>query len=370
MPRPLQPSRTGVTLVKTFEGLRLVAARLDTGGWTIGYGHTLTAREGARVTEPDAEALLIYDLRHEAERIRPLIYAPLQQNELDALLSFSFNIGDEAFATSEVLKRLNEGDHLGAASAFERWRAADFHGERLIIDGLVRRRAAEKALFLTPSNGHAPVPTPVLRPLLDTQSGDPVDARAARAVRLVAALDGEASLARIDEAADGLSALLRERFKAPETREPPVEAPAPFELPEASDAAPLGEVEPYPGPETAGLSPPAPNNQLEALDDPSLLRSPVADDAVPRDTGAVVSSQSPATPPAAATEPVVATPSRSRGIALVVGLVGLALFALAIASMLGDKATALNLATGLLGAMCLAYASANLTQPKPLPPPE
>lgn len=367
MPRQLQPSRAGVTLVKTFEGLRLVAARIHTGGWTIGYGHTLTAREGARVTEPDAEALLIYDLRHKAERIRPLIYSPLTQNEFDALLSFSFNIGDEAFATSEVLKRLNEGDHLGAASAFERWRAADFQGERLIIDGLVRRRAAEKAMFLTPSNGHAPVPTPLLRPLLDTEGGDPVDARAARAVRLVAALDGEASLARIDEAADGLGALLRERFKAPEASAPLPEEPAPFELPEASDAAALEEVEPYPGPETAGLSPPELHGVEEEAEDPSILRGPTIAEAPTPATS--IPAHADAAPAAQASASPTVPARRSRGVAATVGLIGLLLFALAIASMLTDKATALNLATGLLGALCLAYASANLTLPKEdLPP--
>ena len=58
----LSVSRSAVELIKAFEGFRAKAAQLDDGRWTIGYGHTLTAREGAEVTEPDAEALLLYDL--------------------------------------------------------------------------------------------------------------------------------------------------------------------------------------------------------------------------------------------------------------------------------------------------------------------
>lgn len=365
MPRQLQPSRACVSLVKTFEGLRLVAGRLETGGWTIGYGHTLTAREGARVSEADAEALLIYDLRHEAERIRPLIFSPLAQNEFDALLSFAFNVGDGSFQSSEVLKRLNEGDHLGAASALERWRAADFEGERLVIDGLVRRRAAEKALFLTPSDGHAPVPTPVLRPLLDLNEGDPVDARAGRAVRLVAALDGEASLSRIDEAAEGLSALLAARFRgAPEE-------PAPFELPQASDAAPLEDAEPYPGPETAGLEPPAslaespaPEAAISAGIFPHALTPEPEAESEPELVADLAALETPEARTFAEEARAPEQASTGRRAPVFIGLLGLVLFGAALFSMVSDRASALNLAVGLLGALCLAYASANLMLPR------
>src|SRR5271165_4679552 len=144
----LSVSRSAVELIKAFEGFRAKAARLDDGRWTIGYGHTLTAREGAEVTEPDAEALLLYDLIPIAHAVNELIFAPLNQNQFDALVSFVFNIGVRSFRGSPTLRRLNEGRPLEAALAMELWRKADLEGERIVVDALVRRRAAEKALFL------------------------------------------------------------------------------------------------------------------------------------------------------------------------------------------------------------------------------
>ena len=163
----MRVSRSGLELVKRFEGLRRRAARLPRGGWTIGYGHTLSAREGAEVGPQDAEALLLYDLNRAAEVVDEVVFTPVNQNQFDALVAFAFNIGVENFRGSAVLKRLNEGCYLKAAAALELWRKADFDGESLVVDALIRRRAAEKALFLTPPEGFRPVPTPVVRPTLD-----------------------------------------------------------------------------------------------------------------------------------------------------------------------------------------------------------
>jgi lysozyme len=70
-----QVSRTAIELIKRFEGYRQKAARLPDGRWTIGYGHTASAREGAQVSEADAEALLRYDLMGVAQTVRELVYA-------------------------------------------------------------------------------------------------------------------------------------------------------------------------------------------------------------------------------------------------------------------------------------------------------
>jgi lysozyme len=160
-------TRSLVELVKRFEGLRRRAARLPDGGFTLGYGHTRAAREGGVVTPEDAEALLYYDLSEVAEKVDAWTFAPLNQNQFEALTAFAFNIGLQNFRCSTVLKRLNEGHYLEAAAALELWRKADFEGEELVIDALVRRRAAEKAHFLTPPGGFRPSPTPVLRPTFD-----------------------------------------------------------------------------------------------------------------------------------------------------------------------------------------------------------
>lgn len=163
-----QVTRTAVDLIKRFEGYRQKAAQLPDGRWTVGYGHTLTAREGASVSEKDAEALLLYDLISVAHSVNEHTYAPLNQNQFDSLVCFAFNIGLDNFLRSGVLRRINEGSLLQAACAMEMWRKADFEGERIVIDALVRRRSAEKTLFLTPANGEwVPAPSPVLRPKVD-----------------------------------------------------------------------------------------------------------------------------------------------------------------------------------------------------------
>ncbi len=164
-------SPAAITLIKRFEGLRLNAVQLDDGRWTIGYGHTRSAREGAEVSEADAEDLLAYDLAEVQTAIDALVFTPLTQNQFDALVSFAFNIGLHAFRHSSVLRRLNEGALLQAACAMEMWRKADLEGERIVIDALVRRRATEKALFLTPEDGFVAASSAVVRPRMDYDVG-------------------------------------------------------------------------------------------------------------------------------------------------------------------------------------------------------
>jgi lysozyme len=162
-----QVSKAAVGLIKTFEGYRGKAAQLPDGRWTIGFGHTLTAREGAQVSEQDAEALLLYDLIGIAHAVNEQTFTPLTQNQFDALCCFAFNVGLDNFKRSSVLRRVNEGSLLQAACAMEMWRKADFEGERIVVDALVRRRSAEKTLFLTPAGGWVPAPSPIVRPKVD-----------------------------------------------------------------------------------------------------------------------------------------------------------------------------------------------------------
>jgi lysozyme len=171
-------SRAAIELIKRFEGYRQKAAQLPDGRWMIGHGHTLTAREGAEVSESDAEALLVYDLIAVQHAVNEALFAPVSQNQFDALCSFAMNIGLDNFRRSQVLKRLNAGAAVQAACAMELWRKAEFDGEKIVVDALVRRRAAEKALFLTPENdAWTPAPSPVLRPLIDLDALDLVPLR-------------------------------------------------------------------------------------------------------------------------------------------------------------------------------------------------
>lgn len=164
----LRTSAEGLELIKSFEGFRETATRLPDGRWTIGYGHVRTAREGLTINQKDAEDLLTYDLKPVEDAVATLIYAPLMQNQFDALVSLAFNISPAQFRDSDILRNLNAGDFLAAANGFDLWRKARIHGRVMIVDALVRRRAAEKGLFLEHPNGPPSAPTPLVKPEIDT----------------------------------------------------------------------------------------------------------------------------------------------------------------------------------------------------------
>ena len=188
-------SRAGVELIKSFEGLRQNAARLPDGRWTIGYGHTFSARENARVTQEDADALLRFDLLPIVDSLNNMVLVPLNQNQFDALVSFSFNIGIENFGSSSVLKRINEGRMTEAALAMDAWRSAEFNGQTYVLAPLIRRRASEKNLFLTPEDnrrqrpacwcGRWPMSKPMPPPPARPRSMRPIAAACCRPTRPV-----------------------------------------------------------------------------------------------------------------------------------------------------------------------------------------
>lgn len=163
----LKASPAAIELIKRFEGFRPAAAQLPDGRWAIGHGHIKTARQGVTITEADAEALLLYDLIQVQDAINDAVFTPLSQNQFDALTAFAFNVGLDNFHRSSVLRRINEGNLVQAACAIEMWRKADLDGERIVVDALVRRRSAEKTLFLTPVDGWSPAPSAVVRPRVD-----------------------------------------------------------------------------------------------------------------------------------------------------------------------------------------------------------
>ena len=171
MTRRMRTSKAGLELVKSFEGLRVRAVKLPDGRWTIGYGHTQTARENLRITRVDAEAVLReYDLPPVEQTISQAVLAPLNQNEFDALVSFVFNIGTDAFEQSLVLYHLNAGEPLMAVDAMSHWRKAYLNGRLSVVDALVRRRAMEQALFLKHPAGIPAAPSRFIRPVEDGRS--------------------------------------------------------------------------------------------------------------------------------------------------------------------------------------------------------
>lgn len=148
----MKTSQKGIDLIKQFEGLELEAYQDIAGVWTIGYGHTETAKPGMRINEREAEALLQRDLRPREQSLSRIVNVTINQNEFDALISFVYNVGVEAFRRSTARKRLNNGNRIGAADALTWWNKATISGVLREVRGLTRRRAAERALFLTPTN--------------------------------------------------------------------------------------------------------------------------------------------------------------------------------------------------------------------------
>lgn len=140
----MKTGTNGINLIKSFEGLRLHAYRCPAGVWTIGYGHTKGVKKGDMITELKAETLLIIDLQSFEYTINKLVKVPLTQEQFDSLASFVFNVGSANFQKSTLLRKLNNKDYNGAANEFGKWKYAN----KKVLPGLVKRREAEKNLFL------------------------------------------------------------------------------------------------------------------------------------------------------------------------------------------------------------------------------
>lgn len=142
---PKRTNSSGLLLIKSFEGLRLEAYRDAVGIWTIGYGTTRGVKPGMLISEAEAEKFLQEDLSRFEEAIHEAVQVTVNDNQFSSLVSFTYNVGAGAFRSSTLLRLLNEGKDLHTIAAqFPRWNRA---GGR-VLEGLTRRRNAEKALFL------------------------------------------------------------------------------------------------------------------------------------------------------------------------------------------------------------------------------
>ena len=138
----MKTSQRGIKLIKQFEGIRLTAYKCPAGVYTIGYGHTRGVTRGMKITEEEASAFLAADLRNSEKAVERYdsIYH-WNQNEFDALVSFTFNCG----ATNlRALLRNGRRNRTQIAETLPLYRKA---GGK-VLKGLERRRVAEKALFL------------------------------------------------------------------------------------------------------------------------------------------------------------------------------------------------------------------------------
>lgn len=135
----MKTSQNGIDLIKKHEGCHLTAYKCPAGAWTIGYGHTAGVKEGMKITQQQAEEFLKQDLEKYEKYVFVYVKHPLNQNQFDALVSFVFNCGAgnlKTLASSRTLEQIAD-----AILLYNK-------GGGVVLQGLVKRRKEEQALFL------------------------------------------------------------------------------------------------------------------------------------------------------------------------------------------------------------------------------
>jgi lysozyme len=146
----MEISVRGLNLIKRFEGLSLKPYICPSGHFTIGYGNTYyedgtkVAMDDKPITIKRAEMLLKLIVDKFAIGVEKVLKVPLEQNQFDAVVSFSYNVGLGNLKSSTLLKKINDGKFLEASKEFGKWNKA----KGKILDGLTKRREAERLLFI------------------------------------------------------------------------------------------------------------------------------------------------------------------------------------------------------------------------------
>jgi len=137
-------SEKGEKLIKSFEGYRAKAYKPHAKDvWTIGYGSTLNVYEGMKITKEEAQQMFESDVRKFVRAVNKLVKVPLTQNQFDALVSFTYNVGVNAFKKSTLRRKLNSGKYDEVPEQFMRW---VYSGGKK-FSGLEKRRKKEAKLF-------------------------------------------------------------------------------------------------------------------------------------------------------------------------------------------------------------------------------
>jgi len=136
-------SQNCIDLIKFFEGFEGKAYLCPANVWTIGYGRTRDVKEGDRITEAQATRDLLEELEEFRHQVINSVKVDLTQNELDALTSWTYNLGVGNLNSSTLLKKLNTGDKNSVPSEMLRWNKASGR----VLEGLTRRRQAEADLW-------------------------------------------------------------------------------------------------------------------------------------------------------------------------------------------------------------------------------
>jgi lysozyme len=156
-------SPDGLAFIKAHEGFHQKAVKLEDGRWLLGYSAVEPDAEGREITLAEAEERLRRDLEPIEAAINALVFAPLSRGQFDALASLGFSIGEQALRGCGMAEALNDGRPIDAAAVFDAWRDGPVGDALKPIDALVRRRAAEKAMFLTLDSGPVAASSALLR---------------------------------------------------------------------------------------------------------------------------------------------------------------------------------------------------------------
>ncbi len=157
MTNKMKISQQGYDLIREFEGLRTRAYRDAVGVWTIGYGHTSAAGAphvdpGMTISIGEANEILERDVQKFADGVDELVRVQISDDQFSALVSFAYNVGLGNFARSSVLRAVNAKDFAAVPRRLALWNKA---GDRT-LPGLIRRRAAEAALFMSENDSIKP----------------------------------------------------------------------------------------------------------------------------------------------------------------------------------------------------------------------
>lgn len=141
----MQLSDKGIELIKTFEGFSAIPYNDVVGRPTIGFGHLILPGEVfGSIGSMEATALLRKDCSKAVSCVNNNVKVQLNQNQFDALVSFTYNLGCGNFMASTLLKYVNLGNFQAAAAEFHKWN----HAGGKVVDGLTKRRNKEAQLFL------------------------------------------------------------------------------------------------------------------------------------------------------------------------------------------------------------------------------
>lgn len=139
----LSLSDMGELFIKQWEKLELEAYP-DTGGvWTIGWGTTKNVKQGMKITREKAQEFFKRDIEVFEKAVRKYINVPLLEHQFDMLVSFSYNVGEEALRVSTLRRLLNMGKYEEVPGQLKRW----IYDNGKVVNGLVNRRNAEAKVW-------------------------------------------------------------------------------------------------------------------------------------------------------------------------------------------------------------------------------